>query len=115
MNQGFYDKKELSPTKTAYFFDGLSNYLKFTKETEPKLTGNARRGWDTYKDIKYLQTQAKSASWFGTKDVQSVLGEKTSFLFNDELNRFLSSVIKKTPKPLKIEIKYFNNIMGKKK
>ena len=98
MNQGFYDKKELSPTKTAYFFDGLSNYLKFTKETEPKLTGNARRGWDTYKDIKYLQNQAKSISWFGTKDVQSVIGEKTSFLFNDELNRFLSSIIKKTIK-----------------
>lgn len=94
MNQGYYDKKALSKTKTIYFFDGLMDYLKFTKDTEPKLTGNARQGWDLFKGSANVRRNL-SMSWFGTTDEQKVLGDKKSFLFNNELERFLQSITSK--------------------
>jgi hypothetical protein len=94
MNQGYYDKKALSTNKTAYYFDGLMDYLKFTKDVEPKMTGNARRGWDRLKGEANVRSNA-SNSWFGTTDVQKIIGDKKSFLFNDVLDRFLQSIVKR--------------------
>lgn len=93
MNQGYYDKKVLTPTKTTYYFDGLLDYLKFTKDTEPKLTGNAKTGWDNLKGEQGVRNNL-STSWFGTTDVQKILGEKKSFLFNNELDRFLQAIVR---------------------
>jgi hypothetical protein len=93
MNQGYYDKKVLTPTKTTYYFDGLLDYLKFTKDTEPKLTGNAKNGWDRLKGEQGVRSNL-SSSWFGTTDVQKILGEKKSFLFNNELDRFLQAIVR---------------------
>lgn len=97
MNQGYYDKKVLTPKKTIYFFDGLMDYLKFTKDTEPKMNGNAKTGWDALKGEGGVRRNL-SESWFGTNDVQKVLGDKKSFLFNNELDRFLQSIVRRTIK-----------------
>jgi hypothetical protein len=97
MNQGYYDKKALSANKTIYFFDGLMDYLKFTKDTEPKLTGNAKQGWDNLKGDSNVR-RLLSNQWFGTTDAQKVLGDKKSFLFNNELERFLQSITSKIVK-----------------
>jgi hypothetical protein len=94
MNQGYYDKKVLTKSKTTYFFDGLMDYLKFTNELEPKLTGNARIGWDAIKGEANVRNQA-TTSWYGTTDVQKVLGDKKSFLFGSELDRFLQSITRR--------------------
>ena len=93
MNQGYYDKKVLTPNKTTFYFDGLMDYLKFTKDTEPKLTGNAKRGWDALKGEQNVRRNATD-SWYGTTDVQKIIGEKKSFLFNNELDRFLQAIVK---------------------
>ena len=97
MNQGYYDKKVITPKKTIYFFDGLMDYLKFTKDTEPKMNGNAKTGWDALKGEGGVRRNL-SESWFGTNDVQKVLGDKKSFLFNNELDRFLQSIVRRTIK-----------------
>jgi hypothetical protein len=91
MNEGYYDKKQLSPSKTVYYFDGLLDYLRFSNELEPKLIGNAKRGWDSQKGEQNVRAQSMQ-TWFGTRDAQSVLGQKTSFLFNDQLNNFINNI-----------------------
>lgn len=91
MNQGYYDKKVLSPTKTAYYFDGLLDYMRFADEVDKRMTGNARKGWDMSSGERNVAKKA-TKSWFGTTDVQSILGEKTSFLFNDKLNTFINNL-----------------------
>jgi len=93
MNQGYYDKKVLNPKKTIYYFDGLMDYLKFTKDTEPKLNGNAENGWNRLKGEQNVRRNATN-SWYGTTDVQKIIGEKKSFLFNNELDRFLQAIVK---------------------
>jgi hypothetical protein len=70
------------------------DYLKFTKETEPKLSGNAKIGWDALKNEQGVRRNL-STSWFGTTDVQKILGDTKSFLFNNELDRFLQTIVKK--------------------
>jgi len=94
MNQGYYDKKVLSPTKTAYYFDGLLDYMRFSDEVEKRMTGNAKRGWDSTKGDSNISRSINSLGkkWYGTTDATSVSGEKTSFLFNNELSRFINNV-----------------------
>lgn len=94
MNQGYYDKKVLSPNKTAYYFDGLLDYMRFMEEVDQKMTGNSRRAWDSNKGNSNISSNIRSLGkkWYGTTDANSVSGEKTSFLFNNQLSRFINSV-----------------------
>jgi hypothetical protein len=92
MNQGYYDKKIFTPKKAVYYFNGLGDYMKYMDDTMPKLTGNARRVWDGLNSMNDVRRRAADIDWFGTSDVQSVMGQKTSFLFNNELNTFLQSL-----------------------
>jgi hypothetical protein len=90
MNQGYYDKIVLNPRKVIYYFNGLSDFLKFTDETEKKITGNARSQWSRISGE--VESQASNDEWYGTTDVDSIRGKKTSFLFNNELNTFVQAL-----------------------
>jgi len=94
MNQGYYDKKVLSPKKTAYYFDGLLDYMRFMDEVDKRMTGNSRKAWDRTKGNSNISRQINSRGkkWYGTTDANVVAGEKTTFLFNNELSRFINSV-----------------------
>ena len=94
MNQGYYDKKVLSPKKTAYYFDGLLDYVRFMEEVDKRMTGNSRRAWDATKGNSNISSQIRSRGkkWYGTTDANVVAGEKTTFLYNNELSRFINNV-----------------------
>ena len=94
MNQGYYDKKVLSPNKTVYYFDGLLDYMRFMDEVDKRMTGKSRRVWDGVKGNDNISRNIKSLGkkWFGTTDASVVAGEKSSFLFNDQLSKFINSV-----------------------
>lgn len=90
----YYDKKQLAPNKVVYSFKSLNDYIRFTHDVEPTMTGNARRGWDMVRNG--VANSANDISWYGTRDVASVIGQKNSFLFNNELFDFLSGLRQRT-------------------
>jgi hypothetical protein len=94
MNQGYYDKKVLSPSKTAYYFDGLLDFVRFMEEVDKRMTGNSRKAWDRTKGNANISGNIKSRGkkWYGTTDANVVAGEKTTFLYNNELLRFINNV-----------------------
>jgi hypothetical protein len=90
----YYDKKVLAPNKVVYSFENLNDYLRFTNDIEPTMSGNARTGWDMIKNG--VSQSARRTSWFGTTDASSVIGKKNSFLFNNELSTFLQNLRNQT-------------------
>jgi hypothetical protein len=73
-------------------FDSLDSYNRFIAEVDRDAVGNARRGLDDINPREvnsYIRQQG--VQWYGTTDASSVLGNLNTYLFNPQLDSFLTS------------------------
>lgn len=91
-NPTYYKRSKLSGDRTAFMFDSLDAYNRFLDETDRVAQGNARRGIDSINE-NYARTtiRGNGEMWFGTTDANSVLGNLDTYLFNPQLDSFLTS------------------------
>ena len=94
-NPTYYKRKELSGNRTAFLFDGLTDYNRFITEVGQVATGNARRGFDRISQPSYISRNARE-SWFGTDDPSLVSDNITTYLFNNDLDNFLQGLRSRT-------------------
>jgi len=94
-----FDKTEISPSKTVLNFPNLEDFQRFVDETSINAIGNAKRGIDSInRSLIEGYVRQYGARKFGTTDVNDIIGKKTSFLFNNELQNYLQRLRNKTVK-----------------
>jgi hypothetical protein len=74
-------------------FDNLDDYNKFIEDVDREAVGNTRIGLDRINQPNYVERSIRSngISWYGTDDPNSVKGNLTTYLFNNELQSFLET------------------------
>jgi hypothetical protein len=91
-NPTYYKREKFGSDKTVFMFDSLDSYNRFIDDNDSVAQGNARIGMDEI-NAKSIRSSIRrqGASWFGTTNANSVLGNLDTYLFNPELDSFLSS------------------------
>jgi hypothetical protein len=90
-NPKYYKKQKLSNERTVFMFESLKDYYQFIDDVDKVATGNAQQGFTRLKNRQYVADKVTDVSWYGTRDVNSVINNIDSFLFNNKLDSFLTS------------------------
>ena len=92
-NPTYYKRVKLAGNRTAFMFDNLDDYNKFIEDVDREAVGNTRIGLDRINQPNYVERSIRSngISWYGTDDPNSVKGNLTTYLFNNELQSFLET------------------------
>ena len=92
-NPTYYKRVKLAGNRTALMFDNLDDYNKFIEDVDREAVGNTRIGLDRINQPNYVERSIRSngISWYGTDDPNSVKGNLTTYLFNNELQSFLET------------------------
>ena len=98
-NPDYYKRVKLQGNRTAFMFDSSLDYNKFIAQTIANMESgnNCLRGVNEINE-QYAQSiiNRKGESWFGTTDSSNVVGELNTYLYNDELDRFLGDMKSRT-------------------
>lgn len=91
-NPTYYKRSKLSGDRTAFMFDSLDAYNRFIDETDRVAQGNTRQGLDMI-NPNWVRSEIRSegSQWFGTTDANLVIGNLDTYLFNPQLDSFLTS------------------------
>lgn len=92
-----YKKNKLPGNRTALMFDTLMSYNKFIEDVSKSAAkgSTARKKLDTY-NKSWVERVAADITKFGTNDASLVSENIDTYLFNNELEGFLSSLKSKT-------------------
>lgn len=77
-------------------FNRLYDSYSFNEAVVPNLTSNAQRAYDYSLTEQSVRSSASDPDWYGTTDVSSVMGTLDTFLFTDDLNRYLEQLRSRT-------------------
>lgn len=93
----YYKKNKLSGNRTAFMFNSLSDYNRFINEVSSAAPAGsrARRKLDEY-GAGYITRTARDTTKFGTTDASLVTDDISTYLFNNELDGFLSTLRSRT-------------------
>ena len=94
-----YDKIQITPDKVVLNFGSLGDFQKFIDDIVISATGNARMGIDriSLSDVRStINMYGKSK--YGTTNANDVVSNKTSFLFNNQLENYLQRLRSQTVK-----------------
>lgn len=112
----YYKRKELDADRTAFYFDGTTDYNRFIAEVEANAMAdnrsNARRGFEMLNDPNYVPNTIRrnGASKYGTTDASLVTNAISGYLFNNELDTFMQNVRDRTVSVDKVDIDQVKSI-----
>jgi len=115
-NPTYYKRKELDADRTAFYFDGTTDYNRFIEEVEANAmadsTSNARRGFEMINRPNFVSDNIRSdgSSWYGTTDASLVTNTISGYLFNNELDTFMQNVRDRTVSVDKVDIDQVKSI-----
>lgn len=92
-NPSYYKRVKLSGNRTAFMFNNLDDYTRFINDVDKEAIGNTRIGLDRISAPNYIERYISSlgSRWYGTDDADSVKKPLTTYLFNNQLDSFLST------------------------
>ena len=112
----YFKRKELDADRTAFYFDGTTDYNRFLAEVEANAmadtTSNARTGFERINDGSYAERNIRSegSSWYGTTDASLVTNAISGYLFNNELDTFMQNVRDRTVTVDKVDLDQVKSI-----
>ena len=109
-NPSYYKRESYATDQVTYYFEGMTFFNRWLDEVEANAKG-VRRYVDNGRDVfEYINSpqnitrRASDRSWYGTTDPNLVMGNLDTFMFNNELDAFLSNLRNRTAQAQAIDL-----------